>query len=409
MSRWFKLAWRNMWRNWRRTAIALTAMVLGVLLLLFMDGIIKGSDQAMFGNAVRLYGGNVMVHAPGFREKAARLPLLPLADPAAVVQAARALPQVVAATERINTSGMVISRDANASVEIVGIDPAGEAPVNIQAQNVSQGRFLAPGDGDALFIGKGLADLLHVGVGDRVTLVGRSMNDVMRQRTMNVVGIYSLGLADAEKGRVFMTLPEAQSLYNLSGQATEVSISLQSVGQEAAVQAALQSALRGYEVDTWQTLRPEIRQALDTKFAFTSFLGFVVVFIACIGIFNLMLMAVFERTREMGVLAALGLKARQVMGLFLLEGTMIGAVGALLGCALGVLLVLIIARQGLDFSYASGVGEVGALLGGRIYPAITIGDLVSRAVVVTLIASLASLYPAWQASRKEPAQALHYV
>jgi hypothetical protein len=98
MGTWFSLAWRNMWRNWRRTAIALAAMVLGVILLLMMDGAIKGSDQAMFGNAVRLYGGNVMVHAPGFREQETRLPLLPLADPAAVVQAARRLPQVVASS-----------------------------------------------------------------------------------------------------------------------------------------------------------------------------------------------------------------------------------------------------------------------------------------------------------------------
>ncbi len=409
MGRWFSLAWRNMWRNWRRTAIALVAMVLGVILLLMMDGMIKGSDQAMFGNAVRLYGGNVIVHAPGFRAQESRLPLLPLADPATVVAAARGLPQVVAASERINTSGIVISRDSNASVQIVGIDPAGEAAVNLQAQNVSQGRFLEAADGDALFIGQGLADLLHVAVGDRLTLVGRSMNDVMRQRTMNVVGIYSLGLADAEKGLVFMTLPEAQSLYNLSGQATEVSISLQSIGQEAAVIKALEPVLPGYEIDSWKSLKPEITQAMDLKFTFTSFFGLVVVFIASIGILNLMLMAVFERTREMGVLAALGLKARQVMGLFLLEGSMIGAIGAILGCLLGAGLILLLARQGLDVSVSTGMGEATALLGGRIYPVVTVGDFISRAITVTVIAALASLYPAWQASRKEPAQALHHV
>ena len=88
MGQTFKLAWRNMWRNWRRTIIALIAMVLGVILLLFFDGFIKGSDQAIFGNAVRLYGGNIQVHAIGFRDKAARLPLIPLDNPDAVVQAA---------------------------------------------------------------------------------------------------------------------------------------------------------------------------------------------------------------------------------------------------------------------------------------------------------------------------------
>src|SRR4029078_12627514 len=101
------LAWRNMWRNWRRTAIALVAIVLGLILLLFFDGLIKGSDQAILGNAVRLCGGNLQVHAPGFRAKANRLPLLPLEDADAVIQAARATPNVLAASKRILTDGLL--------------------------------------------------------------------------------------------------------------------------------------------------------------------------------------------------------------------------------------------------------------------------------------------------------------
>ena len=409
MGRSFKLAWRNIWRNWRRTVIALVAIVLGVVLLLLMDGLIKGSDQAIFGNAVRLYGGNVVVHAPGYRAKANRLPLLPLADADAVVQAVRRQPQVVAAAKRINTSGIINSRDATYSVEIIGIEPVVEAPVSLHAKNVGQGRFLQADDGDALFIGKGLADQLHVAVGDRITLVGRSKNETMRQRTMTVVGIYDLGLAEAERGRVFMSLTEAQTLYNLRDQATEVSISLQSVGQEKAVMAALKTTLPAYEADSWDTLMPEMRQAINTKMGFTTFFGFVVVFIGCIGIMNLMLMAVFERTREMGVLAALGLKAWQVMGLFLLEGSLIGLVGAVLGSVLGLGLLLLLAQVGIDISFTSGMGQATALMGSRMYPVIYPSDIASRAITVTIIAALAALYPAWQASRKEPAEALHHV
>ncbi len=409
MGRSIKLAWRNIWRNGRRTAIALVAIVLGVVLLLLMDGLMEGSDQAIFGNAVRLYGGNVVVHAPGYRAKVNRLPLLPLENADAVVQAARSQSQVVAAARRINTGGIVSTRDATYSVEIIGIEPAVEAPVSIHAQNIGQGRFLQADDGDAIFLGKGLADQLHVGVGDRVTLLGRSKNETMRQRTMSVVGIYDLSLAEAERGMVFITLAEAQSLYNLRDQATEVSISLQSIGQEQAVMAALKAALPTYEADSWQTLRPEIRQAIETKMGFTTFFGFVVVFIGCIGIMNLMLMAVFERTREMGVLAALGLKARQVMGLFLLEGSLIGLVGAVLGSVLGLGLMLLLGRVGIDLSFAAGMGEATALMGSRMYPAISPSDIASRAITVTIIAALAALYPAWQASRKEPAEALHHV
>lgn len=403
------LAWRNMWRNWRRTAIALAAIVLGVILLLFFDGLIKGSDQAIFGNAVRLYGGNLQVHAAGFRAKANRMPLLPLDNPEAVLQAVRAQPQVQSAALRINTAGVVSSRGNSLPVLITALDPAAEAPISMQAANIAQGRFLLPADGDAILIGEALAERLEVGVGDKLSLVGRSKSELMRQHTMTIVGIYDLGMPDAEKSAVFIPLIDGQQLYNLRGQATEAAIFLHQVGSEDQLMAQLQSQLPGSEVDTWQTLRPEIRQTLDSKLAFSSIFGMVVLFIASIGILNLLLMAVFERTREMGVLAALGMKRRQIMGLFLLEGALIGVVGAAIGCLLGALLIGLISQVGIDMSGASGLGEVMILMGSRLYPSITLADLLSRAVLVIFVAGLASLYPAWHASRKEPADALHHV
>ncbi|HET7088978.1 MAG TPA: FtsX-like permease family protein [Anaerolineae bacterium] len=409
MSKSIKLAWRNMWRNWRRTAIALVAMVLGLILLLFMDGLIKGSDQAIFGNAVRLYGGNIQVHAPGYKDKASRLPLLPLADADAAVQAARAQPEVVAASKRINTVGLVSSREGAYPVMITGLEPANESSISLQAENIVQGRFLTPDDGDAVVIGKSLADQLKVAVGDQVNVLGRRKNEDMRQRSMTVVGIYSLGMPDAEKGTVFINLPEAQTLYNLRDQATEVPIFLKAVGLEAAVVSALQPNLANAEIDSWQTLRPEITEAISTKLTFTSFFGMVVLFIAAIGILNLMLMAVFERTREMGVLAALGMKGRQIMALFLLEGAFMGFVGAVIGCVLAAVLIGWLGSIGIDISFISGMGEISALMGSRLYPSITLADLISRGVFVVVLAALASLYPAWQASRKEPTEALHHV
>ena len=409
MSKSIKLAWRNMWRNWRRTAIALIAIVLGLILLLFFDGMIKGSDQAIFGNAVRLYGGNIQIHAPGYKEKAARLPLLPLENADAVIQAARAQPEVVAAGKRINTAGIVSSHGNARPVAITAIEPAVEVKISLQAENMTQGRFLSPDDGDAIVIGKGLADNLQVSVGDNVTLLGRSKNERMRQHSMTVVGIYDLHMPDAEKGTVLIPLIDAQTLYNLRDQSTEVAIFLRQVGLENNVMSELQTRLPNYEVDSWETLRPEIRQALDTKFAVTTIFGIVVLFIASIGILNLMLMAVFERTREMGVLAALGMKGRQMMGLFLLEGSFIGVVGAVIGCGLGAVLVGLVGQVGIDFSAASGMGEIMALMGSRLYPSITLADLLGRGVLAIVIAAIASLYPAWQASRQEPAHALHHV
>jgi len=404
-----KLAWRNLWRNWRRTVIALVAIILGVILLLFFDGILAGSDQTIFGNAVRLYGGNIQIHAPGYLDKASSQPLLPLDDADAVLQTVLVQPDVMAAARRINTGGLVSSRKGSYPVMITAIEPDVEAPISLQAENISQGRFLQPDDEDNIVIGQGLADLLHVGLGDRLTLVGRAKNETMRQRTMTVVGIYDLGMPDAEKMAVLITLSEAQSLYNLRDQATEVAVFLEQVGQEDKIAPTLQSALPNYEVDSWQTLRPEIEQTLQVKMAFTSIFGIVLVFIAAIGILNIMMMAVFERTREMGVLAALGMKSRQIMGLYVLEGAFIGVVGAAVGLALGVALNLWLGQVGFDISYASGMGEISALMGTRIYPSLSLDKVISRGILVIVAATLASLYPAWQAARQEAVKALHHL
>ena len=410
MFKMIKLAWRNMWRNWRRTVIAMVAIVLGLILLILMDGLIKGSDEAIYGNAVRLYGGNLQIHATGFRAKANRLPLLPVEDADQVVQIAMAHPEVLLASRRINTGGMINNRGESYPVTITGIEPSAEAPISLIAENIAVGRFLQDDDEDMIVIGKGLADALNVGEGDRITLTGKRKNESMRQRTMTIAGIFDLGLREAEKGMVFISLTEAQSLFNLRDQETEVTISTYSVGNEDQVIGDLQADLQDYEVDSWETLKPEIRQTMDVKSQFTTIFGLIVVMIACIGILNLMLMAVYERTREMGVLAALGMKGSQVMGLFLLEGAMIGVVGAAAGCILGWLVLLAINQAGgIDLSVAAEMGEITALMGDHIYASTNLLDILRFGFMVAFMAALASLIPAWQASRKEPAEALHHI
>jgi len=143
--------------------------------------------------------------------------------------------------------------------------------------------------------------------------------------------------------------------------------------------------------------------------------GLIILLIAGVGILNLMLMAVFERTREIGILAAMGLKRWEIMVLFLLEGVLIGLLGALIGCLLGGAISIHFGRVGLDWvslyggTDLSDVSELYGLMGDRLYFRIGIDVLIERALTVAIIAALASLYPAWQASRQEPAEALHYV
>jgi putative ABC transport system permease protein len=403
-----RMSWRNVWRNWRRTIIAVVAISLGLVLLLIFDGMLGGAEQAMYGNVVKLQGGNVQIHAPGYREKANRMPLLPLADAEAVVQAALAQPQVIEASRRINTGGMVSSHEGTFPVAIVGIEPEAEAPVGLLADNIAAGRYLTAQDGDELLIGQALADQLEVSAGDRVTLVGRATHEQMRSRTMTIVGIYDLGVEEVEKGMVYISLAAAQALYDLRDQATEVDVALRIMGQEGRVVPALRDELPGYEVDPWYVTDPTTKQTMEMEKEIMSLFGLVILVIAGVGILNLLLMAVFERTREIGIMAAMGMKRWETMVLFLLEGTFIGLLGAAAGCIVGGLINLYFGQVGLPWT-AQEYSELTALLGDRIYFDVGLGLLLNRGLTVLIIAALAALYPAWQASRREPAEALHYV
>ena len=415
MGKFLIMAWRNVWRNWRRTVIAVIAIALGLALMLVFDGMLGGMNQALYGNTVKLQGGHVQVHAPGFREKANRMPLLPLVDPRAAAEAALAQPEVVAVVQRIETGGMVSNREGTMAVVITGIEPEQEAPVSLVAENVVQGRYLEGNDEDVLLIGQALSERLEVTVGDRVTLVGRATHEQMRRRTMTIIGIYDLGIKEVEERLVYVSLLEAQTLFDLRDQATEVAVHLERVGQEPPVVERLQTALPGYEVDAWDTLDPTTKQMMELEAQVMSLFGLIILLIAGVGILNLMLMAVFERTREIGVLAAMGLKRWETVVLFLLEGVLIGLLGALAGSLLGGAIAAYFGRVGLDFMALYGgvdvaeFGELIGLMGDRIYFQIGIDVLVGRALTVAIIAALASLYPAWQASRREPAEALHYV
>ena len=404
-----RLAWRNVWRHRRRTIIIVVAMGLGLAFMMFYDGLMDGFNEAIYGNAIRVLGGNIQVHAAGYREKVDSNPMLPLADAAAVVQAAQSNPNVLAATRRIATGGLMSNHEGAFPISIWGIDPEAEAPVSLIAAHISAGRYLTGEDRDAALIGKGLADEMEVKVGDRITMTGSDIHKQNRQRGMTVVGIYDIGLPTNEKKTVYISLPEAQELYGLPGQSTEVDITLKKIGQEAVVVAALSPKLPGYEVESWEKNYPELQTAVGNKNAVMTIFSVILIVIAAIGILNRLLMAVYERTREIGLLGAIGLKPRQIAFLFLLEGTLIGAVGVVVGIAFGLAINGSLGTVGWDMSSYSNLTEYMALISGRVYPTLGLRQVVSRALIVLTVSMLAALFPAWEASQREPAEALHSV
>jgi ABC-type lipoprotein release transport system permease subunit len=404
-----RLAWRNIWRHRTRTIIIVIAMGLTMALMMWYDGLMNGFTDAIYGNAVRVLGGNIQIHAAGYRAQASSTPLLPLADPQAVIKAAEANPLMLAATQRINTGGLVTSREGAFSVGITGIEPEKELSVNIIGQNVKAGRNLTSSDMDNILIGKGLADAMSVQVGDRITLVGRAQHDQMRQRTMTVIGIYDLGIPDLEKQTVYISLAEAQSLYDLPGQSTEVAIFLKQLGEENAVINSMKPVLPGYEVESFEANYPDLASAINGKNSVMDIFSVIIIAIAGVGILNLLLMAIYERTREIGMLGAMGLKPYQISLLFMLEGMMIGLVGIAVGIVLGLAINGILMKVGLDFGSLTQATSYMALMKGRAYPTWGTEKLVMRASVVAIISVLASLIPAIEAGRREPAEALHFV
>jgi len=404
-----KIAWRNVWRQRRRTLLIAIAMGVIMALLVLFDGVIVGFEQSIYGNAIQLLGGNIQVHAPGYSQKTGQKPLLPLANPEGIVQAAEANPNTVVAAKRIVTNGLVTNREGAFSVSIIGVETDKEARISPVAENISAGRYLNPDDGDLIVIGQGLATAMDITVGDRIIMAGGSLYEQTRQRTMTVVGIYDVGVPSVEKNTIYMSLAEAQNLFGLSGQVTEIVVSLDQIGQEPGVVAQINREQPGYEVETWVNSMPELKQTMDMKTSVMGVFGVIMLCVAAIGILNLLMMAVFERTREIGIIGALGLKPREITLLFLLEGILIGIMGAVLGTVLGLALTGVLGMVGIDYSQFADLTEYTALITGKIYPEIVPLKVLNHALTLAIIAAIAALYPAREAARREPAEALHYV
>lgn len=404
-----RLAWRNVWRHRRRTLIVVLAIGFCLAMMMMYDGLVTGFEQAIYGNAVQVLGGNIQIHAAGYSEKTGQSPLLALPNDREIVAAARQQPQVALASRRIQTSGLTTSAEGAFGVSIIGIEPESEQTTSLEAQNIVAGRYLTAADADQIFIGQGLADTMEIGVGDRITLVGRDVHKQMRKRTMTVAGIFDIDMPEIEKRSVYISLAEAQELYGLGDQSTEVAISLHKIGEEDAVIQALAPVLAGSESQTWASNFPEMMNALRSKSKVMDIFSVIIVFIAGIGILNMLLMAIYERTREIGVLAALGMKPRQISLLFLLEGGMMSLVGLAFGLCLGLGFNFLFQQVGIDYSAFTSMTEYTALISTNIYPTLGLEKIVQRALVIVVIALICSFYPAREAARTEPAQALHFV
>ncbi len=409
MRLYLRLAWRNIWRHKRRTIIIVVALAMCMWLMMFYDGLLAGFTDAIYGNAVKILGGNIQVHEGGYSEKSMSNPIMPLSDDEKIAAYALTLPNVVGASRRIETDGLATSREGSFGVSIIGIEPELEAPLSVLSKNVFSGEYLQSDDRDLVFIGKGLADELNVQTGEKFTLIGRDAHNQMRKRTMTVGGIYDVNMPELEKGIVYMSLQEAQQLYNLDGRSTMVMVTLANIGKEKPVIAGITGQFPETDIGSWQTKYPELTSAITTKSGAMNVFSFVIILIAGIGILNMLLMAVYERTREIGFLGAMGIRPGGINLLFLLEGALIGLVGITAGILFGLVFNFLFQQVGMDFSKFSNITEYAALISGKIYPSLGLEKIAGRVIVMLFVSIAAAFYPAWEASHREPAEALHYV
>jgi ABC-type lipoprotein release transport system permease subunit len=401
------IAYRDLGRNRRRSLFTLLAVAVGLALLIFINGLIAGVVAEALENSIRLQTGHVQLRAASFEEDKLSLQwddLLQNGDELAAQ--ARALPQVASASPVLWAAGIVNTADDSDNVRIFGIDVTSDfyAPVR---DGVVAGEFLAADDRSGVLLGQRLAESLGLAVGDKVSLTLLDADGQAQEQIYTVRGLFRTGAVSYDQSAAFLPLAKAQAVTNTNGRASAVTILLHNRDDAPAVAAALGAG--DVKALTWRELNQLFLTTMDTAMSFYTVMDLIVMLVVAVVIANTLLMAVFERVREMGILAALGMKGGQIMQMFLIEALLLGLGGIAVGVLLGSAIVIFMSTNGIpigdDVAAAADTIALGATMYTQFVPS-TIAGLSAATLVITL---LASLYPAWFAARLEPVQALHTV
>ncbi len=402
MTQLFKMAFRNLGRNRRRSLLSSMAVAIGLALLILMASIVTGEMRGALENTIQLQSGHLQIRAAGYNEDKLSLDWKYLiADPQNVIDRLKTLPQVVSATPRLFASGIVTLGEQSRGVQVIGIDPTAAAS-NPFRQGLLAGEFLAPDDREGVLIGKPLADKLHMNVGDQINLLVNRSDGSVDQQLFTIRGVYSTGTSSFDENALFMPLAKAQVFTGAQDHVSTILVFLQNRDQADAVAKALTAP--DFQVLTWRTMNELIVQYEDFANAYLVILYLIVLGITATVVTNTLVMAVFERTREIGVLAAIGMKGGRIMAQFLAEAALLATGGVIGGLVLGVLAFLYFNRFGF---YIGNFGISGMLISDTIYAYLTVQNLVTLAIVTYVITLVASLYPAIMAARLEPMEALH--
>ena len=407
-----RIAWRNLWRGWRRSAVVVTAITIGLWGMLVLVAWSVGMMKQMTDVAVRTQLGHLAVHAEGYN--ASPDPERSIPDSGRRIVEELSTRGGVHAAPRLQGGGLIQSARRSSRAALVGVVPALERDVSSVADSLIAGSYLDPPSGRTnrpILIGAELAERLRVGLGDKVVM--RVPGDYGLE-AFRVAGIYRTVSDAFDEVFVFVALEDAQRLLDVGDRVTAVVAALDDPDAGPMVQSWAQTRLgevlpeQRLEVLTWQDREPRLATMLDVMDNFR-WIFYAVVFVAmAFGIANVLLMSVYERIREFGVMRSLGLQARRLIALVLLEALLLTGAGTLVGLGIGIPVVLWVGEVGVELTlFSDALRDYG--IGVRMYPAVELADVLIPVTLAIVTAVLSALWPALKAARLRPAEALRHV
>lgn len=401
MGQLFKMAFRDLGRNRRRSFFSALAVAVGLALLIVMSSVIEGEMGGAIEDAIRLQTGHIQIRSMTYDENKSSLKWDDLvANPEQIASQIGQYPQVKAATPRLYASGFLTSGNQSAGARIVGIDPASAANDSYR-DGIIGGSYISADDRDAILIGRPMAEKLKLNAGDKVSLSVNTSNGDVLEQVFTVKGIYTTNTNGFDSATVFLPLAKAQAMTQTENHASTVYILLNSTADTDTVLAAIQ--VPGLKVMDWKTLNPLMVDWEAMAKSYIAIFYMIILAITASVIINTLIMSVYERTREIGILSAIGMRGGRVMMLFLIESSLLAVGGVILGVIFGVLGTMWFNVNGF---YIGNMGLSGVVIRDTIYAKLTMDNLINLTILTFIATLLSGLYPAITASRLEPVAAL---
>lgn len=404
-----RLAWRNLWRNPRRTVLSLSAVAFATMILVFMMALQQGGYGAMIESAISVFTGHLQVQASGYHDN----PGLEksFAGVASLEKRLSDVPGVQAVAARAEAYALVSSPSRTYGAAIVGVEPAKEPALSTVARSVREGRYLESPTAAEAVVGRTLAGNLSLSPGDELTLLGQGSDGSLAVATLEVVGIFESGSRDLDRTTVEIPLKTFQDTFTLGDEAHALVIRTSDVGRATGVARAVRAALGDRSdlvVLTWDRLLEGLKEGISLDAAIGWFLYAMLVFVVTFSIFNTFLMALLERTRELGVMLALGTRAGFLGGMVMTESLLLLLLGLAAGLALGAGVCVLGSQHGIAFSSSE---ELLARwnLPARIYPCLNLFSLTVGPLAVLVVTTAAALFPVLRVRRLRPVDAMKAV